>query len=241
MGDIGKVLDSLGFSRYKKKAYLALIRLEKAGAVQIAKKAGIPSSKIYEVLQWLYENGYVSLVSQRPLVYKANDPKTVLRSDVRSRIGELRSIEKEISRMSTGLGFTEKAVFEVVKGRGAFFKKVKEAVARSDSSIVAIVKNWRLDYELRELSSEFVSQGGVMRFMGPVNKGNKQLVNEWKKMGVQVKNIMPEATRFTVWDGKTVAIGFKEEGDKEYLSLWIENEYLGKILTRHFEGLWQSS
>jgi sugar-specific transcriptional regulator TrmB len=242
MADIGGVLDKLGFSSYKKKVYLALLRLGESGAVQLAKKSGVPSSRIYEVLDWLQENGYVSLVGERPLVYKANDPKHVLRSDVRSRMAELREVDAEISRLGAGLalGGAGSARFEVVKGRDAFFKKVKQAVASSEKSIVAIVKNWRLDYELRSLTSEFVGRGGRARFLGPVAKENRQLVAEWKKMGVDVKRFLPDTTRFTVWDGRTVAIGFKEEG-KDYLSLWIENEYLGRILVQHFENAWKNA
>jgi sugar-specific transcriptional regulator TrmB len=233
-----QVLEKLGFSEYKKRAYVTLVKLGRCKVGEIAKKASIPSSKVYETLRWLYENGYISLVSERPLIYKANDPKSVLKSDVRDKIAKLRALEEEICKINTNLGVSEKAAFEVVYGRNPFFKKVKEAVAKSDKSIIAIVKNWRLDYELKELTSEFVKRGGKARFLGPMMQQNKSNVAEWKRIGVLVKRFSPETTRFTVWDGKTIAIGFKDDKERDYFSLWIQNEHLGKIFTDCFNSIW---
>ncbi|MFH1211885.1 MAG: helix-turn-helix domain-containing protein [Candidatus Woesearchaeota archaeon] len=235
------ILDRMGFSEYKKKAYLALVKLEKGTAIEISRKSNMPTSKIYETLKWLYENGFISVVSEKPLTYRANDPKAVLKSEVNSRISELTAIRKDIDKISTSLPVAEKASFQVAYGRDAFYKKVKEAVSRSNESIVAIVKHWRLDYELRVLNIEFTKKGGSLRLLGPVTKENKSLVEEWKKSGAKTKHYIPDSTRFTVWDEKIIAIGFKEKEKNDYFSLWIENEYLGKILTRYFNSIWKSA
>jgi len=233
-----KILDKLGFSEYKKKAYIALIRLEKASAGEIAKKSKIPTSKVYEILHWLYENGYISIVSQKPLVYKANDPKSLLKSQVKDRISELKDIEQEINNIKTNLGVAEEGNFQIVYGKAAFFKKVKEATQKSKNNIIAIVKNFKLDYELRELTKDAIEKGAKARFLGPTNL-NKEAIAEWKKTGVKIKNFIPDSTRFTVWDKKIITIGLKDQGRKDYVSLWMENEYLGKILTDYFDRIWK--
>jgi HTH-type transcriptional regulator, sugar sensing transcriptional regulator len=48
-------LIAIGFSEYEAKAYLALVRESPATAYEIAKASGIPTSKIYEVLNKLLE------------------------------------------------------------------------------------------------------------------------------------------------------------------------------------------
>ncbi len=48
-------LISIGFSEYEAKAYLALVRESPATAYEIAKRSGIPTSKIYEVLAKLLD------------------------------------------------------------------------------------------------------------------------------------------------------------------------------------------
>lgn len=235
-----EILEKLGFSEYKKKAYIALIELETGTVGNIARKSKIPSSKIYEILEWLYNQGYISIIKQKPLTYKANNPKHLLKAEVKSRMDSLKKIEEDINKITTSLGVAQRNTFQIVYGRDAFFKKVKESVSRSEKSIIAIVKSWRVDYDLKEITTHFIKRGGKVRFLGPTHTDNRQYIHAWKSIGIDVKNHEPESTRFTVWDGKIITIGFKDDGNKDYASLWIENEYLGKILTDYFEKLWKS-
>ncbi len=92
------ILDRIGFSEYKKRAYIALLSLEKAKVGEIAKRANIPSSKIYEILNWLYAKGYISIVSPHPLIYRANDPKPIIGSEIKSQMSILRTIEEELKK-----------------------------------------------------------------------------------------------------------------------------------------------
>ena len=236
-----KILDQLGFSKYKKQAYISLIKLEKAPPLKIAKNANIPSSKIYEILNSLHKDGYISLTCQKPLEYRANNPKSILKSDVNSKINKLKEIEEEINHITTILPITETANIQIISSRNAFFKKVKETITKSNNSIIAIVKNWKIDYELNKLTREFTKRGGEIRFLGPINKENRTKIKEWEKTGIKIKNLNPNTTRFTVWDQKTIAIGFKDEDKKDYTSLWIEDPYLGKILTEYFNTLWDQN
>jgi sugar-specific transcriptional regulator TrmB len=51
---------SLGFSEYESKAYLSLLKGFPATSYEIAKKSGIPTSKIYEVLNKLLDKGLMT-------------------------------------------------------------------------------------------------------------------------------------------------------------------------------------
>ena len=164
-----------------------------------------------------------------------------MKSDVNSKINKLKEIEEEINHITTILPITETANIQIISSRNAFFKKVKETITKSNNSIIAIVKNWKIDYELNKLTREFTKRGGEIRFLGPINKENRTKIKEWEKTGIKIKNLNPNTTRFTVWDQKTIAIGFKDEDKKDYTSLWIENPYLGKILTEYFNTLWDQN
>lgn len=234
---MNEILSQLGFSQYKKKAYLALISLRKASVHQISKKANIPSSKLYEVLSGLYEEGYISLVSQKPIIYVANDPKAVLGSEVKNKLQSLQNLKNKIDSLNLGVGVVQEGKFQITYGRESFFKKVKEAVSKSNQNIVAIVKSFRIDHDLKKLTKQFMDKGGAVKFLGPIDK-NSLFIDAWKEIGVKIKNFIPEGTRFTVWDSKIIAIGFKDSKEKDYFSIWIENEFLGKILVDYFNKLW---
>ncbi len=55
-------LMQIGLSKYEAKAYLSTLRISPSTAYEIGKDAGIPTSKIYEVLRKLIEKGIVSVI-----------------------------------------------------------------------------------------------------------------------------------------------------------------------------------
>lgn len=57
--DLIEKLKLMGFSEYASKAFIALVKLGEASAPSIASKADVPQSKIYGVLDDLYEKGFV--------------------------------------------------------------------------------------------------------------------------------------------------------------------------------------
>lgn len=52
-------LAEIGFSEYEAKSYLALVQKNPSTAYEIGKESGVPSSKIYEVLNKLKEKGMI--------------------------------------------------------------------------------------------------------------------------------------------------------------------------------------
>ena len=186
---MNKIFERMGFSEYKKRAYIALIQLKKAKVGEIA-KTNIPSSKVYETLNWLYAKGYISIVSPHPLIYRANDPKPIITNEIKSQISVLHEIEDELKKVNTGLTVAENGNFQIIYGRDTFYNKVKESVSASKKSIIAIVKNWRLDNELLELTKEFTSKGGTVKFLGPITPASKSKVKYWNEIGVQTKHLI---------------------------------------------------
>ena len=53
---------ALGYTEYEAKAYVALVKIQPATAYEISKESGIPSSKIYEIINRLAEKKIVLLV-----------------------------------------------------------------------------------------------------------------------------------------------------------------------------------
>lgn len=71
-------LGELGFSPYEARAYAALVKHAPANGYEVAKAAGIPTSKIYETLQRLQQRGAVRLFASDPVRYMATPPSDLL-------------------------------------------------------------------------------------------------------------------------------------------------------------------
>ena len=57
--NIVRDLTALGYSEYEARVYVALLRASPAGAYETAKRSGVPTSKVYEVLARLRDKGLV--------------------------------------------------------------------------------------------------------------------------------------------------------------------------------------
>jgi predicted transcriptional regulator len=62
-------LQTLGFSDYEAKAYIALVKLQPATAYEVSKEAGLPKANSYSVLESLSKKEAVQPVSQNPVRY----------------------------------------------------------------------------------------------------------------------------------------------------------------------------
>jgi len=96
MSKTPQILDKLkliGFTEYTSRAYLALVKLGEATAPDIARESNIPQSKIYGVLDDLYDKGFVGKAGDKdkkrdqskkkttsPTIYFAHQPMEKLSS-----------------------------------------------------------------------------------------------------------------------------------------------------------------
>ncbi len=60
-----KLLQELGLSEYEAKAYVALVASNPAGAYAVAQSAGLPTSKIYQIMDKLQRRGMVARLARR--------------------------------------------------------------------------------------------------------------------------------------------------------------------------------
>ncbi|MCL9814181.1 TrmB family transcriptional regulator [Natranaeroarchaeum aerophilus] len=84
---VRKALKYAGLTEYQADAYLTLLDLGAAPAVEIARKCSVPSSQIYDVLRNLEEREYIETMDQEKLYAQPEPPETVF-DDLASR-GEL--------------------------------------------------------------------------------------------------------------------------------------------------------
>ena len=68
-------------------------------------------------------------------------------------------------------------------------------------------------------------------------EATREKVKIWKKVGVELRYMDFLPTKFSVIDNQGVTIRFTKE--KKYISLWIQNRALAKIMKSHFEELWE--
>jgi len=98
-----EALQKLGLTKGESAVYLALLELGESTAGVIAKKAGVSSSKVYEILERLMAKGLAGRVSKSGrMLFSASDPKALERM-VAEKKKELDEQEKALISMLPSL------------------------------------------------------------------------------------------------------------------------------------------
>jgi sugar-specific transcriptional regulator TrmB len=98
---LAQELQSLGFSEYEARAYMALLESSPATAYEVSKAAGLPRANTYGALESCTEKGAVQPFSQRPIRYIPVDPQDLLSriaDDTAARCKQLASRLGQVSR-----------------------------------------------------------------------------------------------------------------------------------------------
>jgi len=121
MESIIKKLNVIGLSGYEAKCYMALVEKNELAAADVAKIAGIPRSKVYDVLEELAQKGLCNSIPGPVVKYKSAPPE-MLKNKVENK---LKIIRKEIEDRSEKLEKTIIIRDEAISFLSDIFKKGK--------------------------------------------------------------------------------------------------------------------
>jgi sugar-specific transcriptional regulator TrmB len=88
-------LISLGLTGYEASAYVALTRRDRATGAEVARLAGLPRQRIYDVLDGLVARGMATVEPGRPARYAAVAPDTAVAGLLAARRLEVERLEHE--------------------------------------------------------------------------------------------------------------------------------------------------
>lgn len=239
MEELKKILGELGLSKYKIETYIDLLKINSGTIQEIAKNSNVPACKLYETLKWLHEKGYISLILQKPLTYMANNPKMMIKDEISKKENELKNIKKEINELKVNFPKANKEIIQIINTKQALDKKIKECLINSKLSVCYIVNHWPTDYEIFRISKKKINHGVEIKAMGPVTKENMGKVKESLESGIKIRNLVPEKTRFSIFDKKIVIIRLRKE-ENSHISILIKSEVLGEILYNYFNMIWNN-
>ena len=145
--EIAEKLKSFGLTSYEAKAFVTLIRLGEASAREISDCAGIPRTKIYDVLKRLAEKGFIEVQPGNPTFFKAFEPLDVaekLQQETLSKIKEFLALVKNIQIEK------RRNVQHIWVSRGEFAaqSKVKELLSWAKKELLIFVVDPEFTFEI---------------------------------------------------------------------------------------------
>jgi len=95
------MLRGFGLCNYEARMYFTLLAMGEAKIIEITRKASVPQSKAYDVLDNLAAKGFVALIkAERPKLYQARSLENVKKIRIREKQKEIRELEKGQVRLN---------------------------------------------------------------------------------------------------------------------------------------------
>ncbi len=97
--DVVETLRDFGLCKYEAKMYFSLLTIGEAKVIKITRKASVPQSKAYDVLDRLEEKGFVELSGTSPKRYRAMVLEEMTSITKRRKLKEVQELEQKQQKL----------------------------------------------------------------------------------------------------------------------------------------------
>lgn len=231
MDEIIREMQSIGFTNYEAKVYMALLQKNPATGYEISKQSGVPQAKVYENIARLSNSGIILTIGTEPSKYVPLPPEELLKTaqaNLEKSIGILRERLAELSH-----GQRMDYVWNI-KGYEMTMEKAIHMIRESESEL--LLSLWEEEaLKLRHELAKAVERGvyvnvllyGSLKLEGVTNLYYHGSEEKFKKtVGGRWLTI--------VADRKEVLTG-ESNNESEGVSIWTANQGIVFISSRAIE------
>ncbi len=241
-----RALKDFGLTEYEVKGYVALVESGPMPASELSRAAGVPYSKIYEILRNLERKGWVETEQGRPSRYYAKAPSTALESSRMRAENILKTSQaealEELQPLYEKKGGQERPDIWIVRGQNNILDKIRESLTRTRSELLVampVVPEPILSAAV-PLLTLMRGKGVRVSLMVPATTGRETL---WRIKGLAEVRVREQMFGGgIISDSNQIILLLGEELEKG-LTLAISSDHLGlvKFGKSYFEYLWENS
>jgi sugar-specific transcriptional regulator TrmB len=252
--EILEALRKFGLSAYEASAYTALVLLGPSKAGAVCKEAGVPQSKIYEVLDQLIDKQLVEFVGGRPKEFRALPPSVGLKNLIEDREKALEELKSRLSILDGS--FKALASEEVIDGvwsakeRGLrdFIEKLSDMYDRTKKYAYLITRDFTWHPRLVDSVKACIKRGVKIKTvtMREIDEDNYHRAKYFQKCGVMIKFFKTDVhPRIIVVDGREVLIRLDQNPKKtrnfQFTSLYSADPSLVTVFDGYMKNLWRTA
>jgi len=240
-----KILQEIGLTDSEIKVYLALLELGSCKKGPLVKKAGITSSKVYEVVDKLIEKGLASHVTRNRVRYFNAAPPSRIKDYLLEKEGILKQQERELEKVLPVLEAKKKLaerevdaeIFSGWKGMQTVYNDVLESLKKGDAYYVFGASKGADEEKVRLFFTRFnqkiVEKGLKGHIIFNANaRGNIPNV-EKSAMVRYMEQTTP--TEILIYGDKTAIVLL----EKEPIITLIKGESVAKSFKEYFDAMWR--
>lgn len=244
----------LGLTTYEAKGYLALIGRGAATPAEIARLAGIPRQRAYDVLASLSERGVVAEVPGNGRRYRAQPPDQVTDRLLAVRRRDLDRLAESttdlaarlLPRFVAGRSHGEPLDYvEVLRDRQHAVERVEQLWAGAEDEVLTFVSPPYLAPP--SVDDATVPSATAKRALYELSVLDDprlvELVRAYARLGEEIRLATALPMKLTVVDGRSVAFNLPDpvEGDDSVTTLVVHHPRLAATLKLAFDAVWSQA
>lgn len=243
-------LKEIGLNEYEVKAYMALIRYGTQTGKDVAKHSEVPPTRVFDTLRSLADKGLVSIVKEKPMLFKAIEPEDGVKTLFEKKIDSLKSLEKEVisSLKEVERKPIEKPKIEekvtVLLGFQKMYEYSLKKIEKAEKQVLIFSVGEEIPYSMKIAIRRLTKRVSDVRFIATkYDEENMHVLKEFSTFGWKMKHY-PSTGEYTfmVTDKKIVMINVRDPNRPEdRISIFFENPELAKSLAEYFDALWNKS
>jgi sugar-specific transcriptional regulator TrmB len=242
--DARQVLREIGLNAYEIDAYVALLRGGQMTAMEISKKARVPYSKIYEVLNSLKDNGWIKSVETRPTKYYPVQPLEALATaKIRLEdkyIGWEQTTARELQPLYEKRELVEHPDILILHGQQGVMAKLEETLKKASKEIMVAAPEFTKDI----IASPTFFPEALHKARVNIKLMVAGKAEDWKNLkrlaGIGELRVRDQMFGGgIIVDGKEAILFLGEE--KPSLVIWSNHVGLVRFAREYFQFLWDSS
>lgn len=236
-------MKEMGLNAYEIEAIIVLLEHGEMTAMEISQKTSIPYSKIYEVLNFLKEKGWLKSSESRPFKYFPVPPAeaiTVVKLRLEDKYQNWKTaIFAELQPLYENRQLVEHPEMLILRGQEAIMAKLEEILKKATKELM---------FAVPKFAQNIISQIDPIMLNLPKSVNVKLMVAGKTEDWLFIKKIFGLDTFRTrtnmfgggvIADGKEVMLFLGE--DKPSLVVWSDHIGLVGFAREYFQFLWDSS
>ncbi len=239
-----RFLNELGLTTYESAVYLSLIEHGVMTASKVSESAGVPFSKVYEVLNSLERKDWIDIERGRPSRYFAKSPTEAFEGVRRKLDEKLQSWKQtmvgELQPLYEKRELREKPDIWILRGEASVLAKLREMLSEAHLQVMIaapLFARTLAEKTMPMLSSFKLDDVDVSVLVAGSLK-------DWGLDAIQgFGGVRERADMFgggVIVDGKEAMLFLGEE-DKPSLVVWSNHTGLVKFAKDYFQYLWKTS
>lgn len=237
-------LQQLGLTYYGAKAYATLVSLGPSNAAKISAEAGVPRTKIYDVLNRLTEDGWIRAERTRPIVYSARHPKDLIEERKAALISEADRASNELSMMHDEVMDKENPQVWLLRGMDNIIPKTLDMISRARRSIMMFgalystreierIKKPMLAAKRKGVNVRVLAQPRIR-----LKEGDLDIARALAPLTPEIHGTGPTRLKYVIVDERELLIMFSRADDEvldtdNTIAIWIPNasvaSYMGSV------------